>query len=313
MKALRKFFIITILCGTIPIFGMYKAVLRQLYRDAEKANIYFASRFSPELVKTYRNFITQEKNKIHGSNDYLDLLNYLECYILSSYYIAMDHEDSQLTRQHIPQNQWEDKRQYHFKIYFPNGKNGTRLVIIQGDIIQEKDIQAIVAPIPQDLSYNKGAAGLIAQTAGAEFREKIATLDKTLFQQTKALPILPYDLKERGINAIILANNTFASQNTKNLRAIYLACLLTAKNNKIRNIAFPLIGNENGISMDEAASIALDTVVKYIRTHPEEFNEIRFILKKRDNFDIFNEEAEKIPTIGSDENAAIKNTFNTPV
>lgn len=68
------------------------------------------------------------------------------------------------------------------------------------------------------------------------------------------------------------------------LASCYRRCLEVAAENGAESLAFPAISTGHyGYPMEEAATIALCTVVHYLRSH-DNFRLVRFVLKGRDAF-----------------------------
>lgn len=71
------------------------------------------------------------------------------------------------------------------------------------------------------------------------------------------------------------------------LASCYHRCLEVAHEQEIRRLAFPAISTGNyGYPLDEAAAIALQTVIEELQTNSS-FDLVRFVLKGRKTFDAF--------------------------
>jgi O-acetyl-ADP-ribose deacetylase (regulator of RNase III) len=73
----------------------------------------------------------------------------------------------------------------------------------------------------------------------------------------------------------------------------YRNCLIQARHETLRTLAFPSISTgAYGFPIGQAASIALKTVSAYLSTNRQLFDEIRFVLFSKEDFNIYERTAQ---------------------
>ena len=78
------------------------------------------------------------------------------------------------------------------------------------------------------------------------------------------------------------------------LKSAYLESLKKVTQKGLRSVSFPAISaGVYGYPLREAASIALETAIDYVRDH-EEIELVRFVLFSQDIYDVFSDELKKM-------------------
>lgn len=163
----------------------------------------------------------------------------------------------------------------------------TKIAISQGDITQQQ-VDAIVNAANKWLRAGGGVDGAIHQAAGQELQKECSKLGGCAEGSAKVtrghnLPakyiihtVGPYfELEKREEAARILAS-------------CYRSCLNAAKELHIKTIAFPAISTGAfRYPKDEAASIAISEVKKFIKENKDTIDEIRFVLFEELNYNIY--------------------------
>jgi O-acetyl-ADP-ribose deacetylase (regulator of RNase III) len=152
----------------------------------------------------------------------------------------------------------------------------TIIELVEGDITKQ-DVDAIVNAANSSLLGGGGVDGAIHRAAGPELLAETRTLNGCKTGDAKITG--GYKLKARHVihtvGPIYQSNAPLVAQQ---LASAYRRSLEVAEANGIRTIAFPSISTGTyGYPLDEAAPIALKTVVDYITEH-DAFDYIRFVL-----------------------------------
>jgi len=147
---------------------------------------------------------------------------------------------------------------------------------LEGDITKQ-DVDAIVNAANSSLLGGGGVDGAIHRAAGPELLAETRTLDGCQTGDAKITG--GYKLKARHVihtvGPIYQSNEPLVVQQ---LASAYRRSLEVAEANHIRTIAFPSISTgAYGYPLDEAAPIALKTVIDYITVH-DVFDRVRFVL-----------------------------------
>ena len=171
--------------------------------------------------------------------------------------------------------------------------HGTTIVVKQGNITQEKDVDAIVNAANFDLAHGAGIAGALRNADPAwdkHCTEKIENFKKDGFKDggIRAVVTPAFELKKRNgiqyiINAVGPQGND--SQWEAKLKKTYLDTLAVSNGQGIKDIVFPPIStgifarNAQGevvITPDKAAKIAIAAVKEFLQENKHQFKEIQF-------------------------------------
>jgi len=148
--------------------------------------------------------------------------------------------------------------------------------LLQGDIT-EQDTDAIVNAANRSLLGGGGVDGAIHRMAGAQLLAECRTLGGC--QTGDAKITKGYRLKAKHV--IHTVGPIYHSDREKApelLASCYRRSLEMASEYHLNSITFPSISTgAYGYPLEEAAPIALKTVIDYLKTHPE-INRARFVL-----------------------------------
>lgn len=170
--------------------------------------------------------------------------------------------------------------------------HGTTIVVKQGNITQEKDIDAIVNAANFDLAHGGGVAGVLRK-ADPEWNnycaKQIETFKKDGFKDggIRAVITPTFELKKRKVQYIINAVGPEGNdpQWEAKLKKTYLDALDVSNGNGIKNIVFPPIStgifakNSKGkvvITPSKAAKIAISATSEFLQNNPDQFKTIQF-------------------------------------
>ena len=161
------------------------------------------------------------------------------------------------------------------------------LELVQGDITQQ-DIEAIVNAANRSLLGGGGVDGAIHRAAGPELLAECRTLGGC--ETGNAVITQGYRLKARYV--IHTVGPVYRGKNSTTqglLESSYQRSLEVALAKGIRSVAFPSISTGvYGYPLEEAAPVALRTVIGFIRAHPE-IERVRFVLHSSRAFQAFEE------------------------
>jgi O-acetyl-ADP-ribose deacetylase (regulator of RNase III) len=150
------------------------------------------------------------------------------------------------------------------------------LELLQGDIT-DQDTDAIVNAANRSLLGGGGVDGAIHRAAGPQLLAECRTLGGC--QTGDAKITKGYHLKAKHV--IHTVGPIYHSEGKKApelLARCYQRSLELASENKLKSVAFPSISTgAYGYPLEEAAPIALRTVMDYLKRHPE-IQLVRFVL-----------------------------------
>jgi O-acetyl-ADP-ribose deacetylase (regulator of RNase III) len=154
--------------------------------------------------------------------------------------------------------------------------NHAVLELLQGDITQQPT-DAIVNAANSSLLGGGGVDGAIHRAAGPELLAETRTLGGCETGDAKITR--GYKLKAKYvIHAVGPIYHTHNSSVSEQLASVYRRSMALAEANGIRTISFPSISTgAYGYPVEEAAPIALKTVIDYLIQH-DHFERVAFIL-----------------------------------
>lgn len=165
--------------------------------------------------------------------------------------------------------------------------NQTTIELVQGDITQEST-DTIVNAANASLMGGGGVDGAIHRAAGPELLQETRQLGGCETGNAKISK--GYRLKARhvihAVGPVYRRNDTSVP---KLLASAYQRSLELASENDLRSISFSAISTGiYGYPMEEAAEIALDTIISYAEAH-EDITLVRMVLFTEDALAIFRE------------------------
>ena len=151
----------------------------------------------------------------------------------------------------------------------------SRLELVKGDITQQ-DTEAIVNAANSSLLGGGGVDGAIHRAAGPELLAECRTLGGC--PPGEARLTQGYRLKAKYVIHGVGPIYSGSPGDAELLASVHRHALQLASEHGIASVAFPAISTgAYGYPMEEAAPIALRTVIDFMRQHPE-IRLVRFVL-----------------------------------
>ena len=171
--------------------------------------------------------------------------------------------------------------------------NGVTLALVQGNIV-DAHVDAIVNAANSYLGGGGGVDGAIHRAGGprimAETRQKYQNGCPT----GSAVPSTAGNLDAKYVFHAVGPVYNGRDEDARLLASAYQSCLDLAEQYQIESIAFPSISTGvYGYPVDEAANIALKTVIAHIQK-PTSLKQVQFVLFGRGAFNEFKRALEKI-------------------
>jgi O-acetyl-ADP-ribose deacetylase (regulator of RNase III) len=159
------------------------------------------------------------------------------------------------------------------------------LELLQGDIT-EQDAEAIVNAANRSLLGGGGVDGAIHRAAGPQLLAECRTLGGCETGDAKITK--GYKLKARHvIHTVGPIYHSDGKRAPELLASCYRRSLEVASENKLKSVAFPSISTgAYGYPLEEAAPIALKTVIDYLKAHPD-IQLVRFVLFGNDAYQAY--------------------------
>jgi len=159
--------------------------------------------------------------------------------------------------------------------------------LLQGDIT-EQDTDAIVNAANRTLLGGGGVDGAIHRVAGPQLLAECRPLGGCETGDAKSTK--GYNLKAKQVIHTVGPIYQAAGKKAPELLAsCYRRSLEVASANKLPSIAFPSISTgAYGYPLEEAAPIALKTVLDYLKRHPD-IQRVRFVLFGKDAYQAYEE------------------------
>ena len=169
---------------------------------------------------------------------------------------------------------------------------GSTLELVQGDITQQ-DTDAIVNAANPTLLGGGGVDGAIHRVAGPQLLEECRTLGGCETGDAKITE--GYRLKARHvIHTVGPIYGREGARAAQLLASAYRRSLEVASQNGLKSIAFPSISTgAYGYPLEEAAPIALQTVVDSLKAH-QGIELVRFVLFDRHTLEAYQDALKKI-------------------
>ena len=158
---------------------------------------------------------------------------------------------------------------------------GTRLVLVQGDITRQ-DVGAIVNAANPQLTPGGGVSGAIHRAGGPEVTQAAAAIHKGRGRLATGEAVITTAGKLPAnwvIHTVGPVWHGGEEGEPELLARTYRACLELAVSRGIKSIAFPSISTGvYGYPVQEAARVALRAIRDFLRAHPGELAEVRMVL-----------------------------------
>ncbi len=169
--------------------------------------------------------------------------------------------------------------------------NNSVLELAQEDITKQ-ETEAVVNAANKRLAPGGGVAGAIHREAGPELWEECKKLDGCETGEAKITK--GYNLPSSYVIHTVGPIYSGSSEDPELLEDCYRNCLMVAEKEGIESISFPAISTGAfGYPVEEAAEVALSTVVDYLKGGSE-IGLVRFVLYNSNTFDIHQEVLQSI-------------------
>jgi O-acetyl-ADP-ribose deacetylase (regulator of RNase III) len=169
--------------------------------------------------------------------------------------------------------------------------NQTRLELVQGDITLQ-DTDAIANAANSSLLGGGGVDGAIHRAAGPELLAECRTLGGCATGDAKITK--GYRLRARHVIHTVGPVYRGSPHDAELLASCYRRSLSLAALNHLRSVAFPSISTgAYGYPVEEAAPIALKTVVEFLNT-PSSIELVRFVLFDQLTFQAYERALERL-------------------
>ncbi len=180
--------------------------------------------------------------------------------------------------------------------------NGTKVVIVKGDILTQDvdaDVGAIVNPANTELKHGGGLAAKIRDAAGGQsFQEFCDDLinQKGRLSVGDAILTEGFKLKKKIIH-VVGPDTRVAWQNLDKVRLLqeaYVNALRVAQENNVTILLVPSISTGIfGFNIDQAAPVAIETVIDYLKNNDTGITEVRFVMFGQNDFEVYKRFLEK--------------------
>jgi O-acetyl-ADP-ribose deacetylase (regulator of RNase III) len=162
----------------------------------------------------------------------------------------------------------------------------TKITVALGDITAQ-DTEAIVNAANPSLLGGGGVDGAIHAAAGPDLLEETRKLGGCERGEAKITNghKLPADYIIHTVGPVYGMSH---GRDADILAKCYRSCLDLAVAHLIRSITFPSISTgAYGYPIKEAAPLAIEAVLRWVKDHPDAFTEIRFVLHSPKDYDIY--------------------------
>jgi O-acetyl-ADP-ribose deacetylase (regulator of RNase III) len=166
------------------------------------------------------------------------------------------------------------------------------LAIVEGDITKE-ETDAIVNAANSGLRGGGGVDGAIHRAGGPVIMEECRKIGHCPTGQ--AVITTGGNLKARHVIHTVGPVYSNGNRNEAGLlKSAYLESLKLASKKGLKSVSFPAISTgAYGYPLNEAARIALQTAIDYLKEH-QEIERVRFVLFGKSTYGVFAEELQKL-------------------
>ena len=161
----------------------------------------------------------------------------------------------------------------------------TLLSLIQGDItVQEMD--GIVNAANSQLAGGGGVDGAIHRAGGPEIMSECRKIGGCPTGQ--AVITTGGNLPAKKVIHTVGPIYGRQSDSAELLSSCYANSLRLAREHGLRSLAFPSISTGvYGYPVDEAAEVAIGTIIRELKEHPQAFDEVRMVLFSEKDLDVY--------------------------
>ena len=162
--------------------------------------------------------------------------------------------------------------------------NGVKLALLRGNIV-EVQADAIVNAANSGLRGGGGVDGAIHRAGGPAIMEECRTIGGC--PTGSAVATTAGKLRAHYVYHAVGPIYSGRSEDAQLLASAYQSCLNLAEQHQLKSIAFPSLSTGvYGYPLEEAAPIALRTVIEHIR-QPTSLQQVVFVLFGQDSFQAF--------------------------
>ena len=162
--------------------------------------------------------------------------------------------------------------------------NGVTLALLRGNIV-EVEADAIVNAANSGLRGGGGVDGAIHRAGGPAIMEECRTIGGC--PTGSAVATTAGKLRAHYVYHAVGPIYSGRSEDAQLLASAYQSCLNLAEQHQLKSIAFPSLSTGvYGYPLEEAAPIALRTVIEHIR-QPTSLQQVVFVLFGQDSFQAF--------------------------
>lgn len=162
--------------------------------------------------------------------------------------------------------------------------NGVTLVLLRGNIV-EVESDAIVNAANSGLRGGGGVDGAIHRAGGPTIMEECRKIGGC--PTGSAVATTAGKLRAQYVYHAVGPIYSGRSEDAQLLASAYQGCLNLAEQHQVKSIAFPSLSTGVYVyPLDEAAPIALRTVIEHIR-QPTSLQQVVFVLFGQDSFQAF--------------------------
>ncbi|MGM0482539.1 MAG: macro domain-containing protein [Patescibacteria group bacterium] len=161
----------------------------------------------------------------------------------------------------------------------------SNLEIIEGNITDQPDIEAVVNAANSRLAPGGGVAGAIHKASGPKLYEEAK--EKAPIKPGDCVITEAYDLPNKYVLHCLGPRYGIDEPAPDLLESVYKRALIIADNYNISSVAFPAISTGAfGYPIEEAAEVSLRAVLKEFK-NLKNVNRVRFVLHSKKDRSIF--------------------------
>jgi len=169
--------------------------------------------------------------------------------------------------------------------------NGVTLALLRGNIV-EVQADAIVNAANSELRGGGGVDGAIHRAGGPAIMQECRKIDGC--PTGSAVATTAGRLRAQYVYHAVGPIYSGRSEDAQLLASAYQSCLNLAEQHQVKSIAFPSLSTGvYGYPLEEAAPIALRTVIEHIR-QPTSLQQVVFVLFGQDSFQAFEQALSEI-------------------